>query len=727
MSKKLLRLLLIVLMSFIGRNVNAQDERAMALVKSATDMSALERMETAFLKDEIILRQRLKAKHLEHLWRTVEKGPSNERNALHDIGDDGNPLYYTTFMNPLGKVSRADALYKHGSLQVDVNGEGEQLEVWDAGRALSTHQELMGKVTNADEDNSDSEVNDHTTAVVGTLVSWGKLEKAKGVAYGAKALVHDWFLDKLEVTKAAANGLLVSNHSYGIKSNSVPDWYFGAYIKTSRDWDRIMFSAPYYLMVSAAGNARLSKDNEAPVHGSVSDGYDLLLGFNTSKNGLVVAGADTVISSEGTLAAALVSPYSSYGPVDDGRIKPDLAGDGTLVYSTGASNNMDYRYTKGTSMAAPTVAGSLLLLQNYHRQLTNSYLRSATLKGLVLHTADDVGFPGPDYRMGWGVINTKRAAETIKGMGFNSLVLEERLYQDEKLELTVNVKEGQQLSVSLSWTDPEGEKINQGVLNSTQAALMNDLDVRVEKEGKFFPPWQLNPNRAGAPATMGDNSVDPFERIDVENSKGGIYTIQIGHKGKLKNGFQDFSLIVTGLELSSCSLEPPANFDLTKIDEGSVTFGWNSGIGDYSHEIWIREKGSDWEIKTLNQDQYTWWGPQKGKSYTVKLRALCSSFMSSAFSRELEFEFNGSDSRFLWMDKDKIPIRTVPNPALDELYIDGGILLKGVEYSITSVMGQIVKKGRVDGAIDVSGLDSGVYFLNVSGNKGMGSTKFIKQ
>ena len=58
--------------------------------------------------------------------------------------------------------------------------------------------------------------------------------------------------------------MLVSNHSYGIKTDRVPDWYFGSYIKVSQDWDKIMHNAPYYLMVSAAGNSQNSYDNELP-------------------------------------------------------------------------------------------------------------------------------------------------------------------------------------------------------------------------------------------------------------------------------------------------------------------------------------------------------------------------------------------------------------------------------------------------------------------------------
>ena len=40
---------------------------------------------------------------------------------------------------------------------------------------------------------------------------------------------------------------------------------------------------------------------------------------------------------------------------------------------------------------------------------------SSTLKSLIIHTADEAGpNPGPDYSFGWGLMNTHKAAQTIK-------------------------------------------------------------------------------------------------------------------------------------------------------------------------------------------------------------------------------------------------------------------------------------------------------------------------
>jgi subtilisin family serine protease len=171
-----------------------------------------------------------------------------------------------------------------------------------------------------------------------------------------------------------------------------------------------MYNAPYYLYVGAAGNdGNDDSANLSPLEGNSS--YDKLTGDKVSKNGMVVAnGLDAIINEDGTLNSVTINSSSSEGPTDDLRIKPDIMGNGTGLYSTYEGADDAYNSISGTSMASPNITGSLLLLQQYYNETFGNFMRASTLKGLALHTADDVGMVGPDALSGWGLMNTKKSS-----------------------------------------------------------------------------------------------------------------------------------------------------------------------------------------------------------------------------------------------------------------------------------------------------------------------------
>lgn len=662
-------------------------------------------------------------------WKFSERLPNGGYLELQDIGPDGTPLYYTTFNNVVSTTSRANALYTGGALNLGLHGEGMKVGIWDAGVALSTHQEFDNRVRISD---TESQIESHATMVTGALVSSGVKRKAQGVAYKANAVTSDWRRDKIEVSEAAADGLLLSNHSYGIQTDRVPDWYFGSYIKVSQDWDNIMYNAPYYLMVTAAGNAQKKRDNDSPIYGKTADGFDLLLGFNTSKNGIVVAAADTEINRNGDVVNANVSTYSSLGPIDDGRIKPDLAGSGTGIYTANSSSNTSYMNSTGTSIAAPGITGSLLLLQQYHEKMYDGFMKASTLKGLALHTADDVNAPGPDYTMGWGVMNTKRAAETITNKDFSSIISEETLEEGETFTMTVTASQIETMTASISWTDAAGEYVNRGILNDTKAALTNDLDIRITNNGNIYFPWKLDPKRASSPASKGDNKVDPFERIDLENASG-EYTITVSHKGTLKNGKQDFTIILTGIEVTGCSTNTPESIQMTEAGDSVISLEWGP-IKDAIFEV---------QYKTENQEDWATFYTDKNKTnlenleldieYEVRLRTICTENIGSEFSEILKFIFKGDktvlDSSLEYETYSKntgLSFSVYPNPAVEQIHLHGNIP-DIARYLIISPTGTTIKAGNAQGAeINVSDLSSGLYILYVQSLEGVMSTKFYK-
>ena len=323
---------------------------------------------------------------------------------------EGKPVYVSLSNDKAARSTRANFLHTGGSLGLNINGEGMNIATWDGGPTLISHTEFLNpssgssRVLTPDASASNSQ-SLHSTHVSGTIVARGVSSLAKGMAPLANLKSFDWDNDEQEVlNEATANGLLISNHSYGVPigsgTSALPAWYIGAYTDSARNWDEIAYMSPYYLPVMSAGNDGGNNNNANPIAG----GYDKLTGNKTSKNTLIVANAqDAVINSDGSLSSVAINASSSQGPTDDRRIKPDITGNGTGLTSTISTSNTATASYSGTSMSGPNVAGTLLLVQQHNKNVTNSFMRSATLKGLACHTADDAGEFGPDPVFGWGL------------------------------------------------------------------------------------------------------------------------------------------------------------------------------------------------------------------------------------------------------------------------------------------------------------------------------------
>lgn len=208
-------------------------------------------------------------------------------------------------------------------------------------------------------------------------------------------------------------------------------------------------------------------------------------------------------------------------------------------------------------MASPGVTGVVLLLQQYYNQLYSSYMKSATVKGLILHTADEAGaWPGPDYEYGWGLINAERAAIAIRDKNSTtstkSVIEELSLNNGATYTKSITASGTGPLKVSISWTDPQSTLINTNTVDPTTKYLVNDLDIKITKDGVTYYPWKMQGMSAPSDVATntGTNNADNFERIDINNPSG-TYTITVTHKGSLVNGSQNFSLIATAPTLST--------------------------------------------------------------------------------------------------------------------------------------------------------------------------------
>jgi len=476
---------------------------------------------------------------------------------------NNKPVYQTTENIASAAATRTNFLHSGGGLGLNLDGQNMIIGVWDENHTLPTHTEfessdilVPSRVSTPDFVFGGS-YDDHATHVSGTLVAKGNDADAKGMAPEASLISYQWDNDASEaLSEATNNALLISNHSYGVPvllesgSQNAPTWMMGCYNSDAREWDEIAYNSPYYLQVASAGNS-----GESVYSGGLAFGLDKLTTDKNSKNNLVVANADNpTVSGTGELQSLNINSSSSQGPTDDGRIKPDITGDGTNVYSSISSGgDQAYGIATGTSMSAPNMAGSLLLLQQYYNSLNSQYMKASTLKGLVCHTADDDSQkPGPDPIFGWGLLNAKAAAETIQANNNGNAIIDELTLADgETYSKSFSTSGSGPLSVTICWTDPPGVD-QSGITNSTTPALVNDLDVILIAPDGFlvYLPWKLLLFNINAPATTGDNNVDTVEKIDVALPTAGTYTIEVAHKGTLVNSIQDFSLILTGSDLT---------------------------------------------------------------------------------------------------------------------------------------------------------------------------------
>ena len=549
-----------------------------------------------------------------HLPLRVDRGSKvSEFLTMRDGGLP--PLFYETNNLGAAQTSRTDRLWSGGSLGLNLNGQrltlcclngpngaqpffySTKLGIWDGGAVRGTHQELTGRVTQMDGNTTNS---NHATHVAGTMIASGEQPSARGMAWSASLDAYDWSNDQGEMATAAAQGLLVSNHSYGLITGwqwgdydnlGTDRWFwwggendtvcvdFGLYSQQARDWDLIANNAPNYLIVKAAGNDRGQGPSAGTTHRVWSNsqgnwvnstttrqkdggilGFDCISHAGVAKNVLTVGAVQGLTATYTSPSQVIASTFHGWGPTDDGRIKPDIVAKGVSLYSSIAGSNTDYASYSGTSMASPTVTGTLALIQQRWMELRNQNvstpseaLSSAQLKALVCHTALEAGQPGPDAVYGWGLLNAEGAVQLMAGRGDTTLLESLSLSNSGNYSRTFYSDGQQPLVVTLAWNDPAAP-VSTYILNNAAPVLVNDLDLRLVRnsDGFAFEPFRLGVGQPAAAAQTGDNSRDNIEQVRILTPTAGLYTVQVTHKGALSgNQAQVFALVGSGMRLKS--------------------------------------------------------------------------------------------------------------------------------------------------------------------------------
>jgi hypothetical protein len=375
-------------------------------------------------------------------------------------------------------------------------------------------------------------------------------------------------------------------------------------------------SDPYnmYLQARNAGARVHSNSYGAPTGGAYTaddasadrflfDHDDMTIFFSAGNDG---AGANTIgspgnsknvvtVGALGSANSTTVAGFSSRGPTDDGRIKPDIMAPGTVVSASGdsnhATNNCGTKTLSGTSMACPATAGGAALLRQYFE---DGYYpsgaanaadalspRAALVKALLLNGTrplpDGSTFGNNNY--GWGRIfldnNLFFTGDGRELRVFNP-ASSDGLQSGGSHTYQVTVAAGQEFRATLVWVDPEASP---GVATT----LVNNLNLSVNDGASTYLGNVFN--ASGVSQTGGSaDAVNNVEQVRLTAPVAGSYTLTVAAPAVPGNGRpytnrQGYALVVSYAACASAVGAAPTGVNAASNPTMGVDLSWTSAAG----------------------------------------------------------------------------------------------------------------------------------------------------
>lgn len=334
-------------------------------------------------------------------------------------------------------------------------------------------------------------------------------EAADGSLGGLPDNLYDLYL------QAYTGGARIHTNSWGSTSA-------GAYTTYSNQTDDFMNTHQDMLILFSAGNSGIDSNSDGKVD------LDSIGSPGTAKNCLTIGASENYRNPSGnvfTYGTAWptdfptdpvnsdqiddnmdgLAAFSSRGPTDDNRYKPELVAPGTNIISVksqatsgtgwGAYNNY-YMYMGGTSMSTPLAAGCSAIMREFLQlEKSISTPTSSLIKAALINSATDMS-PGqygssspeltaaPDLHQGFGRINMENALELPANLQGNYQD-HAGLTDDQTVTFQVNVADNSTpLSSTLCWIDPPS--------TAGTGGLINNLDMTITApDGSVHTP--LNP------------------------------------------------------------------------------------------------------------------------------------------------------------------------------------------------------------------------------------------
>ena len=214
--------------------------------------------------------------------------------------------------------------------------------------------------------------------------------------------------------------------------------------------------------------------------------------------------------------------FSSWGPADDGRIKPDLAAPGCQAGGDGGVTSClpdgGYGVACGTSMASPTATGVAALILEAWRDAYGGHPGNAGMKAILASSARDLGPIGPDFTYGFGAIDAVAAVELVQTGGVAHMAV----VDGDVLERTISIDPGtDRLVLTLAWDDAPGVPL-------AANALINDVDLALyAPDGAVWLPLVPDPDAPQAGAEPGVDTTNNIEQVVVTDPEPGLWTAVI--------------------------------------------------------------------------------------------------------------------------------------------------------------------------------------------------------
>lgn len=309
--------------------------------------------------------------------------------------------------------------------------------------------------------------------------------------------------------------------------------YSGTYELMDASTDAYCWAHKDFLNIMAAGNEGASA--------------------KTIGNPAIAKNVITVGATGNSTTSNTIASFSSRGPTQDNRIKPNVCAPGVGLWSAYYTGN-SYQRLSGTSMATPAVNGAAGLIRCYLQEgyyptgaavpgNKLSYISSALMRSMVMASADpNIGsYVVPSFDMGWGRIDVDSVLY-FTGDSRKLIIRDDTtgVATGEYKQLLFTVNSGIPLRVCAAWTDTAAAP-------SANPTLVNNLDLELVAPGggTTYRGNQYSGGQSVANPTVWD-TLNVEECARVNSPASGLWTLRVRGRNVRTAARQPFAVTITG-------------------------------------------------------------------------------------------------------------------------------------------------------------------------------------